>query len=205
MGYNAAMTAAKDLFGDSGLMLAVLDGLMHTGALDETTIEAQLHGIADKNYDLDPDEQTIDIEHKRAQEAIAKLGELDLAPSDVNDVEKLDFDGGNDIYMALEGAIDIDTGGEEDWYELHSLAGIERLGALRRLSLDGHGYREAALDLTPLRGHPSLTELVLTGRCTNGAVLATLPELKSLDVSMAKLDVADLPDQLVARGINVKR
>jgi hypothetical protein len=197
--------AAKDLFGDPGLMLGVLDGLMRTGALDETTIEARLAEIARKDYGLDPDAESIDIERKRAEEALTKLGELPIDEDDLGDIETVDFDGGNDVYMALEGAIDIDTGGEENWYELHALGGIDKLTGLRSLGLDGHGYREADLDLTPLRGHPSLERLVLTGPCTNASVLTSLPALKSLDVTSAELDEAEVLEALAARGVEVRR
>lgn len=199
------MTVAKALFQDTGLMLAVLDALMRDGVLDQTAIEETLAGIAGNDYGLDPEAETIDIERERAREAVARLADLDVNEADLRKIQRIDFDGGNDIYMSLEEAIEIDTGGEESWYELKSLAGIGALTSLRRLDLNGHGYRDAALDLTPLESHPTLEEVDLTGECTGAAALETLSKLDSVGVGSAKLDAPDVLDRLAARGVTVRR
>jgi hypothetical protein len=106
--------------------------------------------------------------------------------------------------MQLEQALDLDTGGEADYYELASLDGIQALRSLEKLDLDGYGYREADLPLEPLRGHPSLAWLRLTGSCTGASVLTTLQRLSHLDVRMARVDDASL-GALEERGVTVLR
>jgi hypothetical protein len=191
-------------FPDKGLMLAVLDGLIRGGTLSEDTIEDALSGIADNDYDLEPEGDAIRIEGKRAREAMDRLSTLEIDEADLAFIQDLDFDGGNDIYMCLEGAIDIDTGGEEDWYQLEDLEGFSALPQCHRLDLDGHGYRKSALDLEPLRDHPALEQLTLTGECHSAGVLKTLPRLRRLDVRMAKLDAPEVIAHLKSGGVEVK-
>ncbi len=198
------MTTAKEWFDDNGLMLAVLNGLMLNGVLSESDCRARLARIANQNYGLGPDDEPIEIERKRAKEGLARLGEMELNKTALQTIESLDFDGGNEIYMTFEDAIDIDTGGEEDWYCLKALTNIGLLTALRSLDLDGYGYRETSLDLTPLAAHPALTELVLSGRCISADTLDSLPALKTLSVGLAKIDTPAVLKQLTERGIKVR-
>jgi hypothetical protein len=95
-------------------------------------------------------------------------------------------------------------GGETDYYQVGSLAGIERLKGLRVLNLDGHGYRKASLDLGPLRDHPTLQRLVLSGKCIGAHALEQMPALIEVDVQLGSLDDAAVLERLAARGVEVR-
>ena len=174
-------------FPDSGLHLAVLGVLLERDAVSEDAIRDRLASVEGE-------------EIARIKEAVKRLHAMPLPKAAVSAIEYLDFDGGNDIYMTLEAAIDVDTGGEDDFYQLSSLAGIEALESLASLNLDAYGYREADLDLTPLANHPSLSRLMLSGSCTNAKVLETLPKLTKL--SGGELDDKSVLERLEKRGVN---
>ncbi|WP_432992448.1 DUF6892 domain-containing protein [Dactylosporangium sp. CA-233914] len=178
-------------FPDRGLHLAVLDALLNCGVVSAGELVAGFDELPGDGY-------------ARVDAAARRLHARPLPADAVAGIESIDFDGGNDIYMAIEDALDWDTGGESDDYNLGSLAGIHALAALRSLDLNGHGYRRQPLDLTPLAGHPRLEELVLTGDCLASGVLQTLPALRSLDTSMARVDDPDVLPRLEARGVAVK-
>jgi hypothetical protein len=178
---------------DSGLRLAILNALLELDHLDEETVLEVLEGIDGE----DEDEQIA--------AALERLARLEVPNHALAKIERLDFDCGNDIYMAIEQALGIDTGGETDHYQLGSLAGIERLTSLCALDLDGHGYREAKLDLAPLRGHPSLEKLTLSGPCTNVAVLESLTMLTTLDIRLGSIDDEAVLRRLAAQGVEVQR
>lgn len=107
--------------------------------------------------------------------------------------------------MLIEQTLDVDTGGESDDYNVTSLEGIQALSALQSLNLDGHGYRPSPLDLTPPAAHPTLTRLLLTGKCTAATTLESLPALRDLDISLAHLDDPDVLPRLEARGVTIRR
>ncbi|WP_327002381.1 hypothetical protein OHA72_45810 [Dactylosporangium sp. NBC_01737] len=118
-------------------------------------------------------------------------------------ISHLNVDGGNEIYMLVEQTLDIDTGGESDDYNVTSLEGIHALPGLRSLDLDGHGYHPTPLDLTPLTGYTTLSELFLTGDCTRAGALESLPALRNLNVTLARLDVPDVLTRPEARRVTV--
>jgi hypothetical protein len=196
---NIAGMRARDI-PDSGLRLAIFDALLGLGRLDEDALRDRLASIRDPEVE-DPWE----YENEWIAEALTRLEMVELDPAHLAEIERIDFDGGNDIYMLIEETLDIDTGGETDHYQLGSLAGIERLSALQSLNLDGHGYRKAPLDLGPLRDHPSLQRLWLSGKCIHAQVLEHLPALTKLDVGLGSVDDADVLDRLAARGVEVSR
>lgn len=180
---------------DTGLRLAIMNALIGSGRLAEEALRERLADIHDEEHDEDV----------LIGQALERLRMVELDADALAEIERIDFDGGNDIYMLIEETIDVDTGGETDHYQLGSLAGIERLVALRTLRLDGHGYREATLDLGPLRDHPALATLVLSGRCTNAGVLESLSALAKLDYRLGGLDDESVPERLAARGVEVQR
>lgn len=180
---------------DTGLRLAIMNALIALGRLDEAALRERLADIHDDEHDEDVLITT----------ALARLATVELDADALAQIERIDFDGGNDIYMLIEETIDVDTGGETDHYQLGSLAGIERLVALRSLSLDGHGYRDTVLDLGPLRDHPTLAKLVLSGRCSNAAALESLAALAKLDYRLGTLDDETVAERLVARGVELGR
>lgn len=189
---------------DTGLRLGVLNALLEIGRLDDEALRKRLAGIADEEYEEDEDDEK-DEEDVRIERALERLRDVEIDPEALVEIERIGFDGGNDIYMLIEETIDVDTGGETDHYQLGSLAGIERFTGLHTLSLDGHGYRKADLDLGPLRGHPTLVTLSLTGRCTNVGALETIGTLGKLDVSYGGVDDEAALDRLAARGVTVTR
>jgi hypothetical protein len=188
-----ASDESRVVFPDPGLHIAVLGALLDEGLVDEEKIEAKLEGIEG------------DDEFDRLRTGMDRLQAIKLDREKVARLERLDFDGGNEIYLMLERGADIYTGGEDDTYALRSLEGIGALTALQRLDLDGHGYREETLDLRPLEGHPALTTLILSGTCSHAAVLETLPRLEKLDLRLGKVDDASALERLAARGVDVQR
>jgi hypothetical protein len=183
---------------DSGLRLAILDALLGLGHLDDEALHSKLDGIRDPEVD-DPWE----FENEWIAAALGRLEEVELDPAQLREIERIDFDGGNDIYMLIEETLDIDTGGETDHYQLGSLAGIERLTGLQVLNLDGHGYRKAPLDLGPLRNHPALQRVRSSGRCINAQALEHMPALREIDVGLGSLDDEHVLDRLAVRGVAV--
>ncbi|OZV78751.1 hypothetical protein CA850_18630 [Micromonospora echinospora] len=188
------------VFADRGLHLGVLNALLD----NDVVTEEDLTAIIESTGPDGPDDgypgpgprlaASLDLLHAVPVPSAAAAG-----------ITELDFDGGNDIYMLVEQALDIDTGGESDDYNVSSLEGIQALSGLESLDLDGHGYHPAPLDLTPLTGHPNLSKLFLTGDCTGAEALESLPALRDLDVSLAQLDDPDVLDRLEARGVKVHR
>ncbi|SCL29810.1 DUF6892 domain-containing protein [Micromonospora inyonensis] len=186
------------VFADRGLHLGILNALL----TDEVIAEADLRAIIESTGPDGPDDgypgpgprlaASLDLLHAVAVPSTAATA-----------ITHLDFDGGNDIYMLVEQTLDIDTGGESDDYNVTSLEGIHALSGLQSLDLDGHGYHPEPLDLTPLAGHPTLSELVLTGDCTGAGALESLLALRNLDISLAHLDDPDVPTRLEARGVTV--
>jgi len=191
------MATATAKIPDLGLFLGVLQALLKQEILPEERLDPVLADI--ETSDAEPD----DNEAERVAAAVARLHELPLTAEMLARIESVGFDGGNDIYMLIEEVLDIDTGGEEDYYQLQSLVGIDALTALTSLNLDGHGYREAALDLSPLQGHPKLASIYLTGKCTNAKALETLPALNTLTARATDLDDPTVLERLAARGVEI--
>jgi hypothetical protein len=184
---------------DSGLRLGVLDALLQLGHLDEEQLRSKIASIPDPQV-----ESPWEYEDEWIAEALTRLAEVEIDPEHLSTIEGLDFDGGNDIYMLIEETLDIDTGGETDHYQVGSLAGVERLTSLQSLNLDGHGYREAALDLGPLRDHPSLRRVVLSGKCIAAQALEHMPALAEIDVGLGSVDDGAVLDRLAARLVEVR-
>ena len=183
---------------DPGLFLAVLQALLDQEILAEDRLAPLLADIETSDEYHDPDDA-----EARVCAAIAILHGLPLAAEALAQVERVDFDGGNDIYMLIEEVLEIETGGEADYYQLRALEGIAALSSLVALDLDGHGFREATLDLSPLAGHPTLATLRLTGKCTGAKALERLPALTELTARRDKLDDPAVLDRLAARGVTI--
>ncbi|MFI5915201.1 DUF6892 domain-containing protein [Dactylosporangium sp. NPDC051541] len=187
------------VFPDRGLHLGVLGALLDRGEIPADRITA----IVGSTGPDGPDDG-YPGPGPRLDESLDLLHAVPLPAAAVAAIDSLDFDGGNEIYMVIEQALDIDTGGESDDYNVTSLEGIDQLSGLRSLSLDGHGYHPEPLGLTPLTAHPALQNLILTGTCTEAAVLESLPHLQTLDVSLARLDDPEVPTRLEARGVTIR-
>ncbi|GAB7044594.1 MULTISPECIES: DUF6892 domain-containing protein [Catenuloplanes] len=188
------------VFPDRGLHLGVLDALLADGAIDAADLRAIVESTGpDGPGDGYPGPGP------RLAASLELLHAHPVPAAQAAAVEQVDFDGGNDIYLLIEQTLDIDTGGETDDYNVTSLAGVHLLPSLRSLNLDGHGYHPAPLDLTPLTGHPALATLFLTGECTAAGALESLPALRELDVSLARLDDPEVVTRLEGRGVTVRR
>jgi len=137
-------------FPDAGLHIAVLGKLLRARKIAEESLVALLKGIESSEEDWR------DSERVRVQEAVRRLHAKALAKDDVASVAQLDFDGGNDIYMLIEQTLDVDSGGEEDYYEVRSLDGVGALTGLASLDLLCSGFRGS---LEPLEALPKLTAL----------------------------------------------
>ncbi len=180
-----------------GLFLGVLQALLEQEVIPEDRLDPALAEIETSDEDEDADERA------RVVAAVARLHALPISADELARVEGLAFDGGNDIYMLIEEVLGIDTGGEEDYYEVRSLAGVSALRSLAVLNLDGHGYRKATLDLGPLADHPTLASLYLTGKCKPAAVLESLPALTKLRARASDLDDPAVLARLRIRGVEV--
>jgi len=181
------------VFPDPGLHIAVLGALLEAEAIDPERIEAKLEGIEG------------DDEMERLRTAMGRLHSMRLDRKKVARIERLDFDGGNEIYLMMEDGAGIYTGGEDDSYSLRSLEGIAALTALETLDLDGHGSADEPLDLRHLAGNTALAQFILSGDCKHAEALETLPKLAKLDVRLGSVDDAAVLDRLAARGVVVVR
>lgn len=190
-------TPTRPTIPDPGLFLGVLQALLEQEVIPEDRLDPALAEIETSDEDEDADERA------RVVAAVARLHALPISADELARVEGLAFDGGNDIYMLIEEVLGIDTGGEEDYYEVRSLAGVGALRSLAVLNLDGHGYRKATLDLGPLAGHPTLASLYLTGKCKPAAVLESLPALTKLRARASDLDDPAVLARLRIRGVEV--
>lgn len=194
---SPAMTTAKPpTIPDPGLFLGVLQALLEQEVVSQDRLDAVLADI--ETSDVEEGE-----EWERVSAAIALLHALPISADELARVERLDFDGGNEIYMLLEELLDIETGGESDYYEVQSLAGISALRSLVDLNLDAYGFRTATLDLTPLAGHPTIASLYLTGKCKPATTLEAMPALKRLRARPDDLDDPAVLARLRARGVEV--
>ena len=187
------------VFADRGLHLGVLNALLASGAVAAADLVAIVESTGP-----DGPEDGYPGPGPRLAMSLHLLHAVAVPADEVAAITRLYFDGGNEIYMLIEQTLDIDTGGESDDYNVTSLEGIQALSGLESLDLDGHGYRSAPLDLTPLAGHPRLSVLCLTGFCASAVTLESLPRLRSLDAFHADLDDPEVPDRLAARGVTVR-
>ncbi|GAA2373349.1 DUF6892 domain-containing protein [Dactylosporangium salmoneum] len=187
------------VFADRGMHLGVLGALLDVGGIAATDLTT----IIDSTGPDGPDDG-YPGPGPRLAASLNLLHAFAVPPALAAAVDRLDFDGGNEIYMLIEQTLDIDTGGESDDYNVTSLEGIHALSGLRSLNLDGHGYHPAPLDLTPLTGHPTLAKLLLTGDCTTAGALESLPALRDLDVTLARLDDPAALTRMEARGVTIR-
>jgi hypothetical protein len=186
---------------DAGFHLAVLGALMDADVVSEEAIERFCKPLVKALDRLDEDDQTA-----RLRLVLEHLHTMPLPAAKVAKIESLDFDGGNVVYMTLEGIAGTDSGGETDVYSAGSLDGIGALVALERLDIDSHGNPPGGvlMDLAPLAGHPRLAEIML-GDCRNADALASVPRLRSVRVlgSTADVQPKGVLKKLAAKGVKV--
>lgn len=184
------MTSVGITFPDSGFHIAVLGCLLDSGVISEDQIVAVLGDIGGDDWVA------------RVDEAATRLHAIPLDPDAVGRIQRLDADGGNQIYLLLERGADVYTGGEDDLYYPRSIEGIGALTALRRLDLDC--FADVTLDLGPLAGHPTLASITLAD-ASGVAVLETIPTLVEVDARLGTVDDPTVLDRLAADCVKVVR
>jgi len=209
-----------DAITDTGLRMAALDALLEREQIEPSQLAAAANsGIEairanDELWLEEEGERRLNVDECRDQilaELITALGRLELEPDALAGVESLDFDGGNEIYMWIEGTgaellgledWELDTGGESELYTVASFEGIGALKGLVSLSLDAYGYASHARDASPLLALPGLTTLELAGaELSDASVLTKLPALERLR-GTRQIDAAVL-DELRAAGVDL--
>lgn len=209
----------EELFPDGGLRLGVLDALACAGsgldcsrAFDEA---ARRIKADDTLHEGEGDDRSLDLvsyQEEVLRHAVAALGQVEFEASALEAVTWLGFDGGNEIYcMVIPEELasrlgcddyDLDSGGETDAFEVRSLEGLQRLSALEVLHLDGHGFNDEGLDLTPLRAHPTLREITLTGTVLHPEVLLSVPGLEQVS-RVGKRITEEVAAELRGRGVSL--
>ncbi|WAS93002.1 DUF6892 domain-containing protein [Nannocystis punicea] len=145
-------------------------------------------------------EEGIPGEKKAALAVIARLSEYPVSDEDLAGIRTLATDGGDEIYMFIEGRLTgIDTGGEEDWYDTKGSPDIRRCVNVTTVLADCYFQ---GIDCALLTELPALTEVNLGRFWSNAEALLRVPTLKSVKASQP------LPEQLVAdlqaRGVEVE-
>ncbi len=166
------MPKLNDLFPCAGFQLGVLEALMTAGAVNKEQLNPLIQtAVAPFEKFIAEEEGDRVVEDQDNVEAIlrgvlATLGTLDLTAEQLAQVEAIHFDGGNEIYIIVEGESEsalqlfdgeLDTGGESSIYQVTNFTGIEALPNLKTLDLDGHGYCETERDNAPLEKIVGLT------------------------------------------------
>jgi|GEM_PF-4570466 len=116
--------------------LCILQALLEKGRL---TTE-RLHDFLNENvpelkpapgvyYDGEEEEGEV------AKATIAALATYPLTAEDWESIEEIQVDGGNDIYFVVENHLNIETGGESDFYLYRSAAEAERCPNLKVLDV----------------------------------------------------------------------
>lgn len=197
---NAAATVAPVRSTDEqNFHLLFLDHLL----TDERVTADELEEFVRAGVDLDAlREQArtegIPGEKKAARAVVARLSEYPVSDEDLAAIQVLATDGGDDIYMFLEGLADIDTGGEEDWYDTKGSPDIRRCVNVTRVLADGYFQ---GIDCTLLTELPALTDVHLGRFWSNAEALLRVPALQRVTASKP------LPRQLIAdlraRGVEV--
>jgi len=166
-----AAPAKGPSFACPGMHIAVLGALRRQGLI-EVNFKKLMKGLKPDDFESEDD---------LLGEALERLHAVSIDREAAAKIEQLWFDGGAEIYLDLESALGVESGGESDVYRLESIAGIEHLHKLRSISLSGYGWDDTPLDLAPMAGLKALAQLSLQDRKVTGAEalesLASLGEL----------------------------
>lgn len=186
-------------FDEQNFHLLLLDHLL----ADERVTEDQLAAFVRAGVDVEALKQLavdegIPGEEKAARAVVARLAEYPVSDDDLAEIVHLSSDGGDDIYMLIEGLVDIDSGGEEDWYDTVGSPAIRRCVNVEKVLADRYFHGVDCGLLVELR---ALTEISLGSRWTNAEALLRVPALRKVTVGKP------LPDALAAelrgRGVEV--
>lgn len=180
------------IFACPGMHLAVLGALREQGLI-KVHFKKLMKGLKQDDFDAEDD---------LLSEALERMHAVAIDREAAAKVEQLWFDGGADVYLDLESALGVESGGESNVFRLESIAGIEHLRGLRSMSLSGYGWNDTPLDLAPLAGLGALAELSLQDRkVTNAEVLEKIASL--VEVAGAKHVPKTVLTRLRKRGVKV--
>lgn len=179
--------------------LLLLDHLLTSEKVTEDDLEAFVR----ETVDVDAlqglaEAEGIPGEEKAARAVVARLAEFPVSDEDLADIKLLASDGGDDIYMFLEGLAGIDTGGEEDWYDTKGSPVIRKCVSVERVLADNYFQ---GIDCASLASLPRLREVNLGLRWQNPEALLKVASLKK--VTAAKPLPKALVEQLRGRGVEV--
>ncbi|UYZ62557.1 DUF6892 domain-containing protein [Hymenobacter weizhouensis] len=191
------------------LLLIVADALADA---DEFELEDLTQHLAQRlnleEFPRDDDQPGADM-----PEILQALDDFPLRKKLLASLTELDEDHCVDARMELEELAGYYSGGEDFWFQLTSLTGLEHCPGLRRivLTLGSRQFpRPSAhlVSLQPLAGLPRLESLELYAddevRFTDAPVLLTLPSLKRLVVNSTLVEgYAAIQAQLTAAGVEV--
>jgi predicted DNA-binding WGR domain protein len=161
-------------FEDIGLHMAVAGAAAEVNPAFKKKLQGFFKTLKTK-FDIDEEEDEAILD------GLAQLHRVGIPRKAAAKIKRLGFDGGAEIYMSFEDAIGGDgftTGGETDHYDVKSLEGIAALESLEALGLDCYGAsvkEKKPLDLKPLGGLLSLSDLVVGGYVKNAKSIARLP------------------------------
>ncbi len=161
-------------FPDFGFRLGILSAMLDEGTLQESDIEPALQKGVDavRSHSKFWHEGVLDMDSFGPEEILSILvenfGDVLVSQSQLDSVTSLNFDGGNEIYMYLEGHSatlldledwELDTGGESDLYLVNNFEGAQILQNLEELDLDAYGWCTTIRDASPLGKVPSLKKI----------------------------------------------
>lgn len=178
--------------------LVLLTQLLRRGR----TTEAELTAFVEAGVDLEA-LRRLGAEDNAGEAAAARavasrLAQRPISAEDLAAIEAVNSDGGDEIYMLIEGLLDIDSGGEEDWYDTRGGSLLRACRNVRRVRADCYFQ---GVDCEALAELPHLEEVGLGLRWQNAEALLRAPALRRVTASRPL--PAELVAQLQARGVEV--
>jgi hypothetical protein len=188
-------------YDEENFHLVLLNQLLRHGRVTEAELEAFVRaGVDVEALRRGAEEDGIPGEAAAARAVVARLAARALDDDDYAAIESLTSDGGDDIYMLIEGLVDIDSGGEEDWYDT---VGSQELRACRNVRRVVANCYFQGLDCELLVGLPAVEKVDLGLRWRHAEALLRVPALQQVTVR-GELP-APLVAELAARGVQVDR
>jgi hypothetical protein len=180
--------------------LLLLDHMLRAGRASAADLEAFVRAGVDleglRRLAVDGG---IPGEQAAARAVVARLAEYPVSDADCAAIVLLAADGGDPIYMWIEQLIDVDTGGEEDWYDTVGSPEILRCVNVERVHADCYF---SGLDCELLVGLTQMTEVHLGMQWRNPEALLRVPSLRTLTTHGAPLPLA-LAAELILCGVAV--
>ncbi|WAJ28607.1 DUF6892 domain-containing protein [Antarcticirhabdus aurantiaca] len=187
-------------FADPALKLAVLSALLRDGVIDLGKPEQLAAHVLDSESELDVFEENFEPR----PEIRDWLERYPLDDALLGQVKSLSLDGGNEIYPFIDGG----WGGEDDQFDVETLAGIEHLPNLETFDVTALIDR---VDLRQLVGLPALRTIEIGVDVVHVEALLEMPALERVgQMSDAAYDEATgggptraVYEALKARGVQI--